>query len=103
MAYRLAGFTRPAQARAARGEIEATLAAAGWPWSRRLSLWLDVLVLLEEEAREARAQARLARHFRCCPDCQETSQRTGRLCPIGQRLAHPPWRQRNSWSPEVES
>ena len=36
------------QARAARPIIEAARAAAGWPWSRRLSLWIDVLVVLEE-------------------------------------------------------
>jgi hypothetical protein len=38
------GFT----ARHARGELEQTLAANGWPWSRRVSLWIDALVLLEE-------------------------------------------------------
>lgn len=32
-----------ALARAARAEVEAALDAAGWPWSRRLSLWLDAL------------------------------------------------------------
>ncbi len=37
-----------ALARAARGEIESALDAVGWPWARRLSLWIDVLVLVEE-------------------------------------------------------
>jgi hypothetical protein len=41
-------------ARAARRQIEAALdhAACGrtWPWSSRLSAWLDALVMLEEEA-----------------------------------------------------
>lgn len=37
-------------ARAARAEVEAALAAAGWPWRRRLSLWLDALLILEEGA-----------------------------------------------------
>jgi hypothetical protein len=37
-----------AQARAARGLIELALDACGWPWSRRLSLWLDALVIVEE-------------------------------------------------------
>jgi len=41
-------ISRAAQAKAARGEIEAALDASGWPWSRRLSLWLDALVLMEE-------------------------------------------------------
>jgi len=35
-------------ARAARAELEAALDGAGWPWARRLSLWLDALVILEE-------------------------------------------------------
>lgn len=35
-------------ARDARREIESALDAAGWPWSRRLSLWLDALSVLEE-------------------------------------------------------
>jgi hypothetical protein len=38
-----------ALARAARGVTEAALDAAGWPWSRRISLWLDALVVLEEQ------------------------------------------------------
>lgn len=36
-------------ARAARGEVEATLAANSWPWARRLSLWVDALVTIEED------------------------------------------------------
>lgn len=39
---------RRAAAHAARRQIEDTLAANGWPWSRRLSLWIDALILLEE-------------------------------------------------------
>jgi len=35
-------------ANAARGEIEDIIAGHGWPWSRRLSLWLDVLLVLGE-------------------------------------------------------
>jgi hypothetical protein len=38
----------PLEARAARAQIEAALDAIGWRWSRRLSRWLDVLVILEE-------------------------------------------------------
>jgi hypothetical protein len=38
-----------ASARAVRGTVEASLERAGWPWSRRLSLWLDTLVTLEEQ------------------------------------------------------
>ncbi len=37
-----------AWARAARAELEDALAATGWIYSRRLSLWLDALVILEE-------------------------------------------------------
>jgi len=40
----------PAQARATRGAVEQALDGAGWPWSLRLSLWLDALVILEEGA-----------------------------------------------------
>ncbi len=36
--------------REAHREAEWALDAAGWPWSRRLSLWLDVLLILEETA-----------------------------------------------------
>jgi len=36
------------QARAARAQVEHALDTAGWRWSRRLSLWIDVLVILEE-------------------------------------------------------
>jgi hypothetical protein len=46
---------RALEARAARAVLEAALDAraggqgvAAWPWSRRLSLWLDALLLLEE-------------------------------------------------------
>jgi hypothetical protein len=35
-------------AREAGGEIEAALDLIGWRWGRRLSLWMDVLVILEE-------------------------------------------------------
>jgi hypothetical protein len=35
-------------ARAARGITETALDASGWPWSRRLSLWLDALLILSE-------------------------------------------------------
>lgn len=37
-----------AEAQAARAEIEAALDLASWPWSTRLSLWIDALVTLEE-------------------------------------------------------
>lgn len=43
-------LARAAEARAARAEIEAALDATRWPWSRRLSLWLDALVIREESA-----------------------------------------------------
>ncbi len=36
------------QARGARGEIEAALDATGWPWSLRISRWLDLLLIFEE-------------------------------------------------------
>jgi hypothetical protein len=39
---------RAAEARAARREVEEALTARGWPWARRLSLWVDALVVLEE-------------------------------------------------------
>jgi len=35
-------------ARSARAEIERALDTAGWPWRRRLSLWIDALLVLEE-------------------------------------------------------
>ena len=38
-------------ARAARRDVEVALAAAGWPWSLRLSRWLDGLLVLEEFGR----------------------------------------------------
>lgn len=37
------------QARPARAEIETALDAVGWPWSARLSRWLDCLLLIEED------------------------------------------------------
>ena len=36
----------------ARGVAEDALEHAGWPWSRPLSLWIDVLVAIEEQAQE---------------------------------------------------
>lgn len=42
--------TRRRGAQAARAQIESALAVAGWPWSSRLSAWLDALVILEEGA-----------------------------------------------------
>ena len=39
---------RRALARDARGQVEAALDRIGWRWSRRLSLWLDALLVLEE-------------------------------------------------------
>jgi hypothetical protein len=41
-------YRHAVEARAARGQVEAALEAAGWPWSARLSAWIDVLVVLEE-------------------------------------------------------
>jgi len=38
------------QAREARGVVEAALDGVGWRWSRRLSLWIDGLLVLEESA-----------------------------------------------------
>jgi hypothetical protein len=38
------------QARAARGELENTLDAHGWPWSVGLSRWADMLLMLEEQS-----------------------------------------------------
>jgi hypothetical protein len=38
-----------ALARAARSVIESALDLLGWLWSRQLSLWLDALVVLEEQ------------------------------------------------------
>jgi hypothetical protein len=40
------------RAREARRDVEAALDAAGWPWARALSLWLDALLVLEELAAE---------------------------------------------------
>jgi hypothetical protein len=44
-----------AWARAARGDLEDALGrdVAAWPWSRALSLWVDALVTLDEEAARA--------------------------------------------------
>lgn len=42
-------MTHRQAARAARRIVELALDAAGWPWSRRLSLWLDALVILDED------------------------------------------------------
>jgi hypothetical protein len=39
-----------AEARAARGEVEAALDAAGWPYLFRLSRWLDLLLVIGESA-----------------------------------------------------
>ncbi len=36
------------QARAARAELDHALDMAGWPWLRRLSRWIDCLVMIEE-------------------------------------------------------
>jgi len=36
------------EARAARGDLEAALDVAGWPYSRHLSLWLDALLVIGE-------------------------------------------------------
>ncbi len=36
------------QAQATRALVETALDAAGWPWSRPLSLWLDCLLIIEE-------------------------------------------------------
>jgi hypothetical protein len=40
--------SRRRHAHAARREIEDALELAGWPWSLRLSLWLDYLLMVEE-------------------------------------------------------
>jgi hypothetical protein len=39
-----------AEAREARGRVEDALDQIGWPWTKRLSLYLDLLFLLEESA-----------------------------------------------------
>jgi hypothetical protein len=38
------------EARAARGELEDLIgpSVSEWPWARRLSLWVDALLMLEE-------------------------------------------------------
>ena len=38
-----------AQARTARGNLEAVMDGVGWPWSLRVSRWVDLLVVIEEE------------------------------------------------------
>lgn len=43
-----AALLTSAEARAARRELEAALEANNYLWSRRLSLWYDALVLLED-------------------------------------------------------
>jgi len=40
-----------AYARAARHQVETALDHAGWPWRRSLSLWVDALLVLDDEAR----------------------------------------------------
>lgn len=40
--------TSALEARAVRAITESALERAGWPWSRRISLWLDVLLTIEE-------------------------------------------------------
>ena len=47
LAY-LGGGVQARVARADRGEGEEALDSAGWPWARRVSLWLDALLMLEE-------------------------------------------------------
>ena len=37
-----------AEARMARADIERALDTTSWAWSRRLSLWLDALRVIEE-------------------------------------------------------
>ena len=41
---------RHCEVRAARAELEAALDDNGWPWRRRLSLWLDALLVVEESS-----------------------------------------------------
>jgi hypothetical protein len=45
-----AAFDNPnsMEARIARGEIESALDDVAWPWSLRLSRWIDALSVLEE-------------------------------------------------------
>jgi hypothetical protein len=38
------------EARDARRVVESVLDAAGRPWSLRLSRWIDLLILIEEDA-----------------------------------------------------
>lgn len=48
MATRSIAYEGREQARAARRDVEAALDVAGWPWSLRLSRWVDLLVTIEE-------------------------------------------------------
>jgi hypothetical protein len=41
---------RREEARAARRDVERALDENGWPWSRRLSAWIDALLAIEEAA-----------------------------------------------------
>ena len=43
------GYPYRLGARAARQLAESALDATGWRWSRRLSLWIDALVVIEED------------------------------------------------------
>jgi len=43
-------LTRGQEARLARAQIERALDGVDWIWSRRLSPWVDALVVLEEAA-----------------------------------------------------
>jgi hypothetical protein len=42
-------IARRQAAREARLIVELALDAAGWPWSLRLSRWIDALLILEED------------------------------------------------------
>lgn len=41
-------MTPRGEAQLARADLEMALDSAGWPWSRRVSLWLDLLIVIEE-------------------------------------------------------
>lgn len=45
------GPTARDEARHARADAEAALDRCGWKWSKRLSLWIDVLVIIEASGR----------------------------------------------------